>query len=164
MHGDLVTQTAMTALRCALFVVSHRSRIKSLAAYMVLFTMLFVMQPISARSGDFSNISDSPEKLMYRLKEHLKLTEEQEIKIQPIIDESFKKRSEILKNGGQGGKSEKSALQELQWSTDMQIGKILTDDQMKEYEKLREEESEKKMQRSDVQGGRGKHTGGMRGF
>ncbi|MFI5295264.1 MAG: hypothetical protein ACHQ0Y_09600 [Thermodesulfovibrionales bacterium] len=86
------------------------------------------------------------------------------MKVQPIIDESFKKRSEILKNGGQDGKSEKNALQELRWSTDMQIGRILTEEQMKEYQKLREEESEKKTQRSDMQPGRGSRTGGMHGF
>ncbi len=119
---------------------------------------------MSVRAGDFSNISKSPEQLMYRLKDRLRLTEEQETKIQPIVDENFKKRSEILKNSGQGGKSEKISLQELQWATDMQIGKVLTEDQMKEYEKLREEDSEKKTQRSDMQGGRGKRTGGMRGF
>ena len=164
MHGDLVTQAALTGLRCIVVVVSHRSLIKSLAAYMLLFTALFIMQPISVRAGDFASISKSPEQLMYRLKDRLRLTEEQETKIQPIIDENFKKRSEILKNGGQDGKSEKSALQELQWSTDMQIGKVLTEDQMKEYEKLREEESEKKTQHNDMQGGRGKRTGGVRGF
>jgi hypothetical protein len=41
---------------------------------------------------------------------------------------------------------------------------ILTKEQMKEYEKLREEQSEK-MQRSDVQGSRkGSHGGRSSGF
>ncbi len=163
MH-NFVTQAAMTALRRVVVLVSHRSLIKFLVAYILLFDALFIIQPISARAGDFSIISKSPEQLMSRLKERLRLTEEQETKIKPIIDENFKKRSEILKNRGQGGKSEKSALQELHWSSDMQIGKILTEDQMKEYEKLREEESEKKTQHNDMQGGRGKRTGGMRRF
>ena len=122
------------------------------------------MQPIPARAGDSSSISKYPEQLMYRLKERLRLTEDQETKVQLIIDESFKKRSEILKNGGQDRKAEKSALQELQWSTDLQIGKVLTEEQMKEYQKLREEESEKKTQRSDMQRGWGARAGGMRGF
>jgi hypothetical protein len=45
----------------------------------------------------------------------------------------------------------------------MRLGVILTKEQMKEYEKLREEQSEK-MQRSDVQGSRGSRGGRSRGF
>ncbi|MFI5295263.1 MAG: hypothetical protein ACHQ0Y_09595 [Thermodesulfovibrionales bacterium] len=87
MHNDLVTQAASTAVRCVVVVVSHRTLIKSLAAYMLLFTAIIIVQPISARAGDFPNISKSPEQLMSRLKERLRLTEEQETKVQPIIDE-----------------------------------------------------------------------------
>ncbi|MFI5293631.1 MAG: hypothetical protein ACHQ0Y_01220 [Thermodesulfovibrionales bacterium] len=100
MHGDLVTQAAMTVLRCVIVVVSHRSLMKSLAAYILLIASIIIMQPMSVRAGDFSSISKSPEQLMYPLKDRLRLTEEQETKIRPIIDEYFKKLSEILKNGG----------------------------------------------------------------
>jgi hypothetical protein len=47
--------------------------------------------------------------------------------------------------------------------SDMRLGVILTKEQMKEYEKLMEEQSEK-MQRSDVQGSRGSRGGRSRGF
>jgi hypothetical protein len=63
MHNDLVTQATMTALRCVIVVVSHRSLMKSLAAYTLLLASIIIMQPMSARAGDFSNISKSPEKL-----------------------------------------------------------------------------------------------------
>jgi len=164
MLNDLVVQAAMTVLRGIVVLVSHRSLIRSLTVYIFLFISISYIQPILARAGDFSNISKSPEQLMHLLKERLMLTEEQETKLEPLIDEIFKKHIEILKNGGQNGKSERSALQELQWSADMQIGKFLTDEQLKEYQKLREGENEKKTQASDTQGGRGKHAGRMRGF
>jgi hypothetical protein len=64
MHSDLATQAAMTALRCVVVLVSHRSLMKSLAIYMSLFTATIIMQPVSARAGDFPNISKSPEQLM----------------------------------------------------------------------------------------------------
>lgn len=54
----------------------------------------------------------------------------------------------------------KGQLQELQWSTDMQIGKILTEEQKKEYQKLREEKS---AENSETHG-RGFCSGRLRGF
>ncbi len=163
MHDDLVIKSVMAVVRCVVLLVSYRNLIKSLAVYMLIIAAILLTEPTSARAGDFSSAWKSPEQMMSLLKERLGLTEVQETRIHPIVEETFKKRSEIIKNGGQDGKSEKSALQELQWSTDMQIGKILTGDQMKEYQTLREEESEKP-QRSDTRRGRGMHTGGLRGF
>lgn len=164
MHNDSVTQVAMTTLRCVSVLVSHKSLLKSFAAYILLFISISIIPPISVQATETSNSGKSPEQIMSRLKERLSLTEDQETKIQLIIAESFKKRSEILNNGGQDSKSEKSALQELRWLTDMQIGKVLTENQMREYQELREEESEKKTQHNDMQHGRGMRTGGMRGF
>jgi len=101
---------------------------------------------------------------MSQLKERLKLTDEQETKIRPIIEDSMKKRNEILNNGTQDGKTKRSAFQQLQWSVDMQIGKVLTEEQRKEYEKLREEQSEKMLGNDDMHRGKGGRTGGLHGF
>jgi hypothetical protein len=68
-----------------------------------------------------------------------------------------------LKRDTQDRSAIKNELQELQWKTDMRLGVILTGEQMKEYEKLREEQSEK-MPHSDVQGNRGSRGGRSRGF
>ena len=166
MNHDFAAGVILTAIRCCMLLTSNKSLIKSFAytAHVFLLAAIFLIQPMSVQAKDFSNKNKSPEEIMLQLKERLKLTEEQETKIRPIIEDSIKKRNEILNNGTQDGKTKKSALQELQWSIDMQLGKILTEEQMKEYQKLREEESEKKPQRSDMQRGRGTRTGGMRGF
>ncbi len=163
MHNDLVMQSVMSVVRCVVVLVSHKNLLRSLAAFMLITAAALLTQPVSAQAGDLSGSWTSPEQMMSLLNERLRLTEEQETRVKSLIDETFKKRSEIIKNGGRDGKSEKSALRELQWSTDMQIGQILTDDQMKEYQELREEESEHP-QHSDTRRGRGMHAGGLRGF
>jgi len=104
-----------------------------------------------------------PDQVISKMKERLKLTEEQETKIRPIIEESVRARTELLENFAQDKSRIKSELLELQWKTGMRLGVILTEEQMKEYEKLREEQSEK-MQHSDVQGGRGPSGGRSRRF
>lgn len=165
MNHDFVTGVILTAIRCCMLPISNKSLIKSLAyaAHVFLLAAILLMQPISVQAKDSSNKNKSPEQIMSQLKEHLKLTEEQETKIMPIIEDSIKKRNEILNNGTRDGKTKKSALQELQWSTDMQLGKILTEEQMKEYQKLREEQSEK-MQGNDMHRGKRGRTGGLHGF
>ena len=162
MSDYLMKDAAIATIRCFTLIIGNRSVFKSLMtlAYVSLFTAIFMMQPSSLQAQDSSNINASSEKIMSEMKERLKLTDEQETKIRPIIEDSLQRRSEILANSS---KDRKTALQELQWSTDMQLGKILTEEQMKEYEKLREEQSEK-MQHSDMQRSRGSRIGGFRGF
>ena len=45
----------------------------------------------------------------------------------------------------------------------MQLGKILTEEQMKEYERFQEKQSEK-VQHRDMQRSKGSRTGGFSGF
>ena len=166
MNHDFVTGVIMTAIRCCMLLISNKSLIKSLAyaAHVFLLAAIFVMQPMSVQANDFSDKNKSPEQIMSQLKERLKLTDDQESKIMPIIEDSMKKRNEILNNGTQDGKTKRSAFQQLQWSTDMQIGKVLTEEQRKEYEKLREEQNEKMQDNDDMHRGKGGRTGGFHGF
>ncbi len=126
-----------------------------MAAYFFVF-VVFTMQPFSSHAQSGPNAGRSPEQVVSQLEERLKLTDEQETKLRPIIEESLKKRSELLNSG-----APKSDLQQLQWATDMQIGKILTEEQMKEYEKLREEQDKKADRYGTQKKGR---RGGNRGF
>lgn len=165
MNNDLMTEASMAALRGIALVLSNWSLLKSLAiaAYVLFFATIFTMQPMPALASDSSNTNKSPEQIMSQLKTRLNLTEDQETKVRPIIETSIQKRREILRNEAQDGKAKQSALQELRWSTDMQLAKILTEQQMKEYEELREEQSDK-LQHNYMPHGRGARTGGMHGF
>ncbi len=158
MRGDPISEIALTVTQFVLGVIANRHLLKymAMAIYVFLFAM-FTLQPFSSTAQALGNTSISPERVIAQMKERLKLTDEQETKIWPIIEDNFNKRRELLNNGGQ-----KSDLQQLQWATDMQIGKILTKEQMTEYEKLREQE-EKKSDRDGMQR-KGRHGGMNRGF
>jgi hypothetical protein len=154
------------AIRYLVLGVRNRGLLKYLvfATCVTLIAAIFIAKPIQAQAADLPLKNTSAEQVMAKMKERLHLTEEQETKIRTIIEESVQTRREILKSDPQDRSAIKRELQELQWKTDMRLGVILTEEQMKEYEKLREEQSEK-MQRSDVQGSRkGSHGGRSRGF
>jgi len=164
MSSDPITEISTAILRCVMVVIVNRSFLKSLAlaGYVLLCATIFMMQPIGVQARDVSNMNASPDEVVSQLKSRLNLTEEQEAKMRPIIEESIQKRREIVKNSSQDRKTVRSQLQELRWSTDMQIGKILTGAQMKEYQKLREEQSEK-AENNDTQHGRRSRYGGLHG-
>jgi len=160
-----MSDIVMATIRCVMAVIANRSYLKFLAlsGYVLFCAMIFMTQPIGAQARDISNINASPDEVMSRLKTRLSLTEEQEAKMRPIIEGSIEKRREIVKNSSDDRKAVKSQLQELKWSTDMQIGKILTEEQMKEYQKLREEQTEK-AENNETHSGRKSRGGGSRGF
>ncbi len=158
MRGDPLSDILLTALRFVIGVIANRNLLKyaAIAVYIFLFAM-FTLQPFSSSAQVLGNTNMSPEQVIAQMRERLKLTDEQETKIRPIIEDNFKRRSELLNSGAQ-----KSDIQQLQWATDMQIGKILTEEQMEEYEKLREQE-DKKPDRDGMQR-KGRRGGMNRGF
>jgi Spy/CpxP family protein refolding chaperone len=70
----------------------------------------------------------SPEQIVSRLKDRLNLTDDQVNKIRPIIEESMWKQEALRKE----------MLQLLQ-STDAKIGAVLTPEQLKEFQQLKDE-------------------------
>ena len=138
-------------------------RVLVLLAYL-LFVAVFILPLSTAQAADSSNMNKSPEEIVQQMKERLRLTEEQVAKISPIIDESFNKCRDILDNNGQDKKSNRSALQEVRWKTDMKLGQILTEQQMSDYQNFFEEKSEKSQQDDMHHGKGGRSGGGMRAF
>ena len=138
-------------------------RVLVLLAYL-LFAAVFILPLSTAQAADSSNMNKSPEEIVQQMKERLRLTEEQVAKIRPIIDESFNKCRDILDNNGQDKKSNRSALQEVRWKTDMKLGQILTEQQMSDYQNFFEEKSEKSQQDDMHHGKGGRSGGGMRAF
>jgi len=164
MNNDLMTGISAT-IRYRVLGVRNRSLLKHLAfaTCVTLIAAIFMAQPIPSQAADLPDTNSSAEQVMAKMKERLHLTEEQETKMRPIIEESVQTRREILKRNPQDRSAIKNELQELQWKTDMRLGLILTEEQMKEYEKLMEEQSEK-MQSSDMQSRKGSRGGRSRGF
>ena len=77
------------------------------------------------------------------MKSRLGLTEDQEARIRPILEDEFVKRHTIIEKyqgqGRQGRSSLKNELQQLRSSTDHQLEPILTKAQTEEYRKMQEE-------------------------
>ena len=130
----------------------------------LLFATVFMFTLSPALTADSSNMTNSPEEIVQQMKERLRLTDEQVTKIRPVIEESFNKRRDILNNNGQDKKTNRSALQEVRWKTDMKLGQILTEEQMSDYQNLFEEKSEKSQQDDMHHGKGGRSGGGMRAF
>ena len=130
----------------------------------ILFAAVFFMPSIEAQAYDSSNVNRSPEQIVEQMKERLHLTEEQAAKIRPIIEESVNDRRQILNDNGQDRKANRSALQEIRWKTDMKLSQILTEEQMRDYQNLLEEKSEKSQKDDMHQGKGGRNGGGMRAF
>ena len=113
MSSDPMSDILMATIRCIMAVVVNRNNLKFLAfsCYVLLCTVIFMTQPIGVHARDISNINASPNEVMSQLKTRLNLTEEQEAKMRPIIEESTQKHNEIVKNGSEDRKAVKSQLQ-----------------------------------------------------
>ena len=96
--------------------------------------------------------AQNPEKAFEKLKERLNLTDEQEEEIRPIIEQKHLKQKEIFQKYQGRSKEERQAmwgeLQEVQNNTQEQLHEILSEEQIEEYKKIREEKKEHMQERS----------------
>ena len=86
----------------------------------------------------------TPEELLATMKDRLSLTDEQQEKVRPIIEEYCKKQQDIIeKYKGQeprgGDCCLRCDLQRLGESTEKQLATFLTEKQMREYQKIQDE-------------------------
>jgi len=88
--------------------------------------------------------TQTPEARIAELKERLNLTDEQVTAVRPIIEEHVAQGKDIFKKyqgqGKEGFQAMQGEIKELQASTQSQLSAILTEEQMAEYGKMREEE------------------------
>ena len=97
----------------------------------------------SFRRGDGST-QYTPEELFATMKERLGLSNVQEEKVRPIIEEYCKKQQDIIekykRQEHRGGECcLRCDLQRLGESTEKQLAAFLTEKQLKEYQKIQEE-------------------------
>lgn len=85
-----------------------------------------------------------PDQLFATMKERLNLTKEQEEKIRPIMDASMEKKRTILKKHGEQERENmrilENNMQALDKDREKQLGSVLTEEQIKEYQKIQEEQ------------------------
>ncbi len=136
--------------------------------HLLLIALLFVGMSVSCASDKASKPAQSrkaktADEIMADLAPRLKLTEEQKVKVQPIIQSFCDKRDELRQKGRQGGSSIKDDMTSLYKDTERLVSVVLTDEQFKEYQKYQSEERQKMEEARQSQGGRGGRGGGMRG-
>jgi len=116
----------------------------------------------------------TPEELLASMRDRLNLTDEQQEKVRPIMEEYCKKQQDIIgKYKGQetrgGDCCLRCELQRLGESTEKQLTAVLTEKQMREYQKMQDElqprspengPQEMGRERPGGRGGMGGGTGG----
>lgn len=87
-----------------------------------------------------------PDQLFATMKERLNLTKEQEEKVRPIMDASMEKKRTILKKHGEQERENmrilENDMQALDKDRGKQLGSVLTETQLKEYQKIQGERCE----------------------
>ena len=123
-----------------------------LAAGLFIIITGLVAQPLMAKSRGWSGPRHSPDEILQMLTERLDLTLEQINAIRPIIEEKHRKMIDLQGKIGDDRKAARTQKMKLKWETEMQLGAILTDEQVDKYLELKQE------QRKEFR--KGKHRGG----
>jgi len=112
-------------------------------ACLTLLTLL-ACSPSRARNRGRIPQGKMPDDLISVMNKRLNISEEQVLQVRPIIEQECEKRRQIIENYfGQGREamiSIRTELQELQDATETKLSTILTDKQMEEYRKIRDQE------------------------
>ena len=109
-----------------------------------LFCILSVIaaHPLAAHAAGKNGMAPSSEQIVSRLKDRLNLTDDQVNKIQPIIEESMQKQAAL-----------RDQMLQLRQSTDAKISTVLTPEQSKEFQQLKDEQNARmrsRMRRPDA--------------
>lgn len=164
------------------YICKHRF-LKHLPKITLFFLLIFLVacsQPRMGRKGwappggGMALPQYTPEELLASMRDRLNLTDEQQEKVRPIIEEYCKKQQGIIgKYKGQelrgGDCCLRCEVQRLGESTEKQLAAFLTEKQMREYQKMQDElqprspENRPQEMGRERPGGRGGMGGGMGG-
>jgi periplasmic protein CpxP/Spy len=80
------------------------------------------------------------------LTKKLKLSDDQQAKLKPILEDQRKQMEQIHNDSSLSREDRFSKMQELRQSSDTQIKSVLNDDQQKSFDKMREEQRDRMKQ------------------
>ena len=80
------------------------------------------------------------------LTKRLKLTDDQQTKLKPILEDQRKQMGQIRDDASLSRQDKFSKMQELRQSSDTQIKSVLTEDQQKNFDKMRAEQQDRMKQ------------------
>ena len=129
-----------------------------LAAGLFIIITGLAAQPLMAKSRAWSGPRHSPDEILQTLTERLDLTAEQINAVRPIIEEKHRKMIDMQGQTGDDWRAAQTQKMKLRWETEMQLGVILTDEQVDKYLTFKQE------QRGQRHGGKFRDGKRGRGF
>ena len=122
----------------------RRAKYVLLAAGLFIIITGLVAQPLMAKSRGWSGPRYSPDEIIQTLTERLDLTAEQVNVIRPIIEEKHRNMMDMRSRLGEDRRAARTERMKLKWETEMQLGAILTDEQVDKYLLLKQERREER--------------------
>ena len=120
--------------------VRIRGRLAGVASFAVAIQLLAAPQLLAQGPGRPPDI----DALMETLTERLELSDEQVTQVRPIFEDQFRRMREAFSQAQGDRPSMRSAMMEIRDQTDDRLAEVLTDAQMKEYRKYREEQRQQR--------------------
>jgi Spy/CpxP family protein refolding chaperone len=121
----------------------NRSFCRTLTAGVVGLAML-ALTPLSAEAKGRGMREPSPDRAVARLTERLDLTEEQQVQVRQILEESFDQRREIWDEGRASRDAVREQMETLKQETDDRLAEVLNEQQIEESQKLDQERVERR--------------------
>jgi len=113
-----------------------------LAAGFIIIILGLIAQPLMAKGKGRFGPPRSPDEIVQTLTDRLDLSDEQAEAVRPIIEEKSLLMKQIRDKKGSYRKESRSEMRRLKWDTDIQLGRILTDEQVDKYLELKQEQRE----------------------
>jgi periplasmic protein CpxP/Spy len=89
---------------------------------------------------------ESVDDQIQRLSKKLKLSDDQQAKLKPILEDQNKQMQQIHNDSSLSREDRFSKMQALRQSSDTQIKSVLTEEQQKDFDKMREEQRDRMKQ------------------
>ena len=149
-HKSKQTSDKKTLIKEGIMKTTHNEK-RSLsrnAVFTILATGLFIIafgliaQPLMAKGRGWFGPARSPDEVVQTLTDRLDLSVEQVEAVRPIIEEKSSIMKDIRERKGSNRKQTRSEMHKLMLDTDIQMGRILTDDQVDKYLELKLEQRE----------------------
>jgi len=113
------------------------------ALCVLMVACLVFIQTASAQDRGRPGKAPSPERVMAKLTERLNLTEEQKAQMQPVIQDDMDKHREVMVKAREQEIKDREAVkaqfEAIDKETDAKLATILSAEQLKEFQKMREE-------------------------
>lgn len=119
--------------------ITGRTLYITLTAGLFIFTLALFAYPFSVKAMGRFGFQKSPDQIVENLTDRLGLTKEQAEAVHPIITDRILKMKEIREKYGASKEEARTEIRKLWQDTEAKMNAILTDEQIRKHEQLRQE-------------------------